>query len=76
MRRPQREVGHHLGRCKENLSGLLIYRRSDQEIRPEPCVGVLVKDSLSLGVSRSSSRAIGDIHAAGEMLRTSTGSNL
>ena len=36
---------------------------------------VLFKDSLSLGVS-CSSRTIRDIHAGGEMLRTSVGSNL
>lgn len=45
-------------------------------IRPEQYVRMLLKDLLSLGVSRSSSRTICDIHTASEMLRTSVGSNL
>lgn len=45
-------------------------------IRSEPHVRVLLKDLLSLGVSRPSSRTIRDVHATREMLRTSVGSDL
>ncbi len=51
-------------------------KRGAVGIRPEPYVRMLLKDSLSFGISRSSSRTICDIHAASEMLRTSVGSDL
>ena len=45
-------------------------------IRPEPHVRVLLKDLLSLSVSRPSSRTVRDVHATSEMLRASVGSDL